>query len=146
MALCNVFRMRQCILCLLLETGPPFYSVIQALQRSSHSCSAISKTDFFAFPQNNEGWQMVKSETHRDAEILVRNPSPRLFGKTFRDSKKVKTHHAKTRLRDLSETPLRFQDPAKIFWDPRFSRYLFATPTMLINLSQKGSFLVHYPC
>ena len=31
---------------------------------------------------------MVKSETHRDAEILVRNPSPRLFGKKFRDSKK----------------------------------------------------------
>ena len=44
----NVFRMCQCILCLLLETGPPFYSVIQASQRSSHSCSAISKTDFFA--------------------------------------------------------------------------------------------------
>ena len=40
---------------------------------------------------------MVKSETRRDAEILVRNPSPRLFGKKFRDSKKVKTNHAKTR-------------------------------------------------
>ena len=47
---------------------------------------------------------MVKSETRRDAEILVRNPSPRLFGKKFRDSKKVKTNHAKTRLRDLSKT------------------------------------------
>ena len=33
---------------------------------------------------------MVKSETRRDAEILVRNPSPRLFGKKFRDSKKEK--------------------------------------------------------
>ena len=33
---------------------------------------------------------MVKSETRRDAEILVRNLSPRLFGKTFRDSKKEK--------------------------------------------------------
>ena len=32
-----------------------------------------------------KGWRMVKSETGRDAEILVRNPSPRLF----RDSKKV---------------------------------------------------------
>ena len=30
---------------------------------------------------------MVKSETHRDAKILVRNPSPRLFGKKFRDRK-----------------------------------------------------------
>ena len=66
---------------------------------------------------------MVKSETRRDAEILIRNPSPRLFGETFRDSKKVKTNHEKTRLRDLSKTLPRFRDPAKIFRDPRFSRY-----------------------
>ena len=66
---------------------------------------------------------MVKSETRRDAEILVRNPSPRLFGKKFRDSKRVNTNHAKTRLRDLSKTLPRFRDPAKIFRDPRFSRY-----------------------
>ena len=66
---------------------------------------------------------MVKSETRRDAEILVRNPSPRLFGQKFRDSKKVNTNHAKTRLRDLSKTLPRFRDPAKIFRDPRFSRY-----------------------
>ena len=66
---------------------------------------------------------MVKSETRRDAEILVRNPSPRLFGEKFRDSKKVKTNHEKTRLRDLSKTFPRFRVPAKIFRDPRFSRY-----------------------
>jgi len=66
---------------------------------------------------------MVKSETRRDAEILVRNPSPRLIGEKFRDSKKIKTNHEKTRLRDLSKTFPRFQDPAKIFRDPRFSRY-----------------------
>ena len=66
---------------------------------------------------------MVKSKTRRDAEILVRNPSPRLFGKKFRDSKRVNTNHAKTRLRDLSKTLPRFRDPAKIFRDPRFSRY-----------------------
>ena len=68
---------------------------------------------------------MVKSETRRDAEILVRNPSPRLFGKKlkFRDSQQVKTGHAKTRLRDLSKTLPRFRDPAKIFRDPRFLRY-----------------------
>ena len=66
---------------------------------------------------------MVKSETRQDAEILVRNPSPRLFGEKFRDSKKVKTNHEKTRLRDLSKTLLRFRDSAKIFRDPRFSRY-----------------------
>ena len=66
---------------------------------------------------------MVKSETRRDAEILVRNPSPRLFGEKFRDSKKVKANHEKTKLRDLSKTLPRFRDPAKIFRDPRFSRY-----------------------
>ena len=66
---------------------------------------------------------MVKSETHQDAEILVRNLSPRLFGEKFRDSKKVKTNHEKTRLRDLSKTLPRFRDPANIFRDPRFSRY-----------------------
>ena len=70
-----------------------------------------------------EGWRMVKSETRRDAETLVRNPSPRLFGKKFRDSKKVKTNHAKTRLRDLSKTLPRFRDPVKIFRDLRLSRY-----------------------
>ena len=35
-----------------------------------------------------EGWQMVKSKTRQDAEILVENVSPRLLGKKFRDSKK----------------------------------------------------------
>ena len=60
-----------------------------------------------------KGWRMVKSETRRDAEILVRNPSPRLFGEKFRDSKKVKANHEKTRLRDLSKTLPRFRDPVK---------------------------------
>ena len=71
---------------------------------------------------------MVKSETRRDAEILVRNPSPRLFGEKFRDSKKVKANHEKTRLRDLSKTLPRFRDPTKIFRDPRFSRYTIRHP------------------
>ena len=70
-----------------------------------------------------KGWRMVKSETRRDTEILVRNSTPRLFGKKFQDSKKVKTNHAETRLQDLSKTFPRFQDPAKIFQDPRCSRY-----------------------
>ena len=81
-----------------------------------------------------EGWRMVKSETRRDAEILVRNPSPRLFGKKFRDSKKVEANHAKTRLRDLSKTPPRFRDPAKIFRDPHFSWY-HSPPLMGRNAS-----------
>ena len=58
---------------------------------------------------------MVKSETRQDAKIVVRNPSPRLFGEKFRDSKKVKTNHEKTRLRDLAKTLPRFRDPAKLF-------------------------------
>ena len=72
---------------------------------------------------HKEGWRIVKSETRRDAEILLRNLSLRLFGEKFRDLKKVKTNHEKTRLRDLSKTLPRFRDPAKIFRDPRFSRY-----------------------
>ena len=79
---------------------------------------------------------MVKSETLRDAEILVRNPSPRLFVKKFRDSKKVKTNHAKTRLRDLSKMLPRFRDPVNIFRDPRFSRY-HSPPLICIDI---------YPC
>ena len=71
---------------------------------------------------------MVKSETHRDAETLVRNPSQRLFGKKFRDSKKVKTNHAKTRLPDLSKMLPRFRDPVKIFPRPMFFEVPFTTP------------------
>ena len=66
---------------------------------------------------------MVKSETRQDAKILVRNLTPRLFGKKFQDSKNINTNHAKTRLQDLSKTLPRFRDPAKIFRDPRFSWY-----------------------
>ena len=87
---------------------------------------------------------MVKSETRRDAEILVRNPSPRLFGKKFRDSKKVNTNHAKTRLRDLSKTLPRFRDPAKIFRDPRFSRYHSPPLTFLKKVISFFSFLGSY--
>ena len=50
-----------------------------------------------------QGWRMVKSETRRDAEIIVRNPSQRKR-ETFRDSKKVKANHEKTRPRDLLKT------------------------------------------
>ena len=50
---------------------------------------------------------MVKSETCRDAEILVRNPRPRLFGKKFRDSKKYKQTMKK---RDFETYHKRFRD------------------------------------
>ena len=49
---------------------------------------------------------MVKSETRRDT-ILVRNPSARLFGKKFRDSKKVNTTMQK---RDFETYQKRFRD------------------------------------
>ena len=82
---------------------------------------------------------MVKSETRRDAATLVRNPSPRLFGKKFRDSKKVKTNHAKTRLRDLSKTFPRFRDPVKIFRDLRLSRYHSPPLLECVELQAKQS-------
>ena len=59
------------------------------------SCYGISLPSM----NQQEGWRMVKSETRRDDEILVRNPSPRLLSEKFRDSKKVKTNHEKMRLR-----------------------------------------------
>ena len=77
---------------------------------------------------------MVNSQTRRDAKILIRNLSPRLCGKKFRDSKKVKTNHAKTRLRDWSKTLLIFRDPTKIFRDPRFLRY--HSPPLIEHLSE----------
>ena len=96
---------------------------MRARRKYNVSGTLLGQLPVLGRPKADEGWRMVKSETRRDAEILVRNPSPRLFGKKFRDSKKVKTNHAKTRLRDLSKTLPRFRDPAKIFRDPRFSRY-----------------------
>ena len=60
---------------------------------------------------------MVKSETCRDVEILVRNPSPRLFGKKFRDSKKVKTNHARS---------------CQNFPRPTIFKVPFATPNVMI--------------
>ena len=66
---------------------------------------------------------MVKSETRRDAEILVRNPSPRLFGEKFQDSKKVKQTMKK---RDFEIYQKRFRD-FKIL--PKFSEiHVFKVP------------------
>ena len=77
-----------------------------------------------------EGWRIVKSETRRDAEILVRNPRPRLFGEKFWDSKKVKANHEKTRLRDLSKMLPRFSRSCQNFLRPTFFEVPFATPNM----------------
>ena len=100
--------------------------------QSTHSISPTS-ANYYKVPRLLGMANGTESETRRDAEILVRNPSPRLFGKKFRDSKKVKTNHAKTRLRDLSKTLPRFRNPAKIFRDPCFSRY-HSPPLLLCKI------------
>ena len=71
---------------------------------------------------------MVKSKTCRDAEILVRNLSPRLFGEKFWDSKKKKT----MKKWDFKTYQKRFRDFEIL---PKFSKthIPFATPIILIN-------------
>ena len=75
---------------------------------------------------------MVKSETRRDTEILVGNPSPRLFGKNFRDSKKVKTNHANETsrlIKNSSEISISCQN----FQRPTFFEVPFATPNDFVE-------------
>ena len=73
---------------------------------------------------------MVKSETRQDAEILVRNPSPRLFGEKFQDSKKVKANHEK---RDFETYQKRFRDFEILpkFSETAFFEVPFATPIVV---------------
>ena len=75
---------------------------------------------------------MVKSETRRDTEILVGNPSPRLFGKNFRDSKKVKTNHANETsrlIKNSSEISRSCQNVQR----PTFFEVPFATPNEFVE-------------
>ena len=73
---------------------------------------------------------MVKSETRRDAEILVRNPSPRLFGEKFRDSKKVKTNHEKNKTSRLIKNISDISRSCQNFARPTFFKVPFATPRL----------------
>ena len=73
---------------------------------------------------------MVKSETGRDAEILVRNPSPRLFGEKFRDSKKVKTNHEKNDTPRLIKNISDISRSCQNFPRPTFFKVPFATPRL----------------
>ena len=77
-----------------------------------------------------EGWRMVKSETRRDAEILVRNPSPRLLGEKFRDSKKVKTNHEKNDTPRLIKNISDISRSCQNFPRPTFFKVPFATPRL----------------
>ena len=71
---------------------------------------------------------MVKSE------ILVRNPSPRLFVKKFRNSKKVKTNHAKTRLRDFNiKNASEISRSCQNFPRPTFFEVPFATSILIMR-------------
>ena len=71
---------------------------------------------------------MVKSETRRDAEILVTNPSPKLFGKKFRDSKRVKTNHEKNETSRLIKNVSEISRSCQNFPRPTFLEVPFATP------------------
>ena len=74
---------------------------------------------------------MVKSETRRDAKILVRSPSPRLFGKKFRDSKKVKTNHTKTKTSRLIKNASEISRYCQNVPRPTFFEVPFATPILM---------------
>ena len=63
-----------------------------------------------------KGWRMVKSETRQDAEILVRNPSPRTFGENFETQKSKKQTMKKW---DFETYQKRFRDFEIL---PKFSK------------------------
>ena len=73
---------------------------------------------------------MVK--TRRDAEILVGNPSPRLFGKKFRDSKKVKKKPCKNETSRLVKNASEISRSCQ-----NFSRY--HSPPLDLYMSKKPS-------
>ena len=73
---------------------------------------------------------MVKSKTRRDSEILVRNPSPRLFGEKFRDSKKVKANHEKNETLRLIKNASEISRSCQNFPRPTVSEEPFITPHM----------------
>ena len=78
---------------------------------------------------------MVKSETRRDAEILVRNPSPRLFGEKFRDSKKVKKKTRKNETSRLIKNVSEISRSCQNFPRLTFFEVPFATPTSAFSNS-----------
>ena len=79
--------------------------------------------------RQKEGWRMVKSETRWDTKILVRNPSPRLFGETFRlkKSKNKPWKHETSRLIKNASASLR---SCQNFPRPTFFEVPFATPSI----------------
>ena len=76
---------------------------------------------------------MVKSETRRDAEILVRNPSPRVFGKEFRDKKSV-NKPCKNEISRLVKNASEISRSCQNFSRPTFFEVPFATPIPETNM------------
>ena len=82
---------------------------------------------------------MVKSETRRDAEILLKNPSPRLLSKKFRDSRKVKIKPCKNETSRLTKNAFEISRSCQNFPRPTFFEVPFATPYTALTLKKVNS-------
>ena len=80
-----------------------------------------------------EGWRMVKSETRWDAEILVKNPSPRLLGKKFWDLSKDKNKPCKNETPRLIKNAFKISRSCQNFARPTFFEVPFGTPNTVVE-------------
>ena len=82
--------------------------------------------------RNCKGWRMVKSETRRDAEILVRNPSPRLFEwQKVSRLKKSKNKPCKNEISRLVKNASEISRSCQNLPRLTFFEVPFATPTIV---------------
>jgi len=88
---------------------------------------------------------MVKSETRQDAEILVRNPSPRLFGKKFRDSKKSKNKPCKNETSRLIKNASEISRSCQHFPIPTFFEVPFTAPLFPFKFKSTKDEMNEYP-
>ena len=90
------------------------------------------------------GWRMVKSETRRDAEILVRNPSPRLFGEKVSRLKKSKSKPWKNETSRLIKNASEISRSCQNFPRPTFFEVPFATPLNEGRIERRRLFLNYF--
>ena len=76
---------------------------------------------------------MVKSETRWDAEIQLENPSPRLLGKKFRESRKVKIKPCKNETSRLIKNAFEISRSCQNFPRPTFFEVPFATSSVDVD-------------
>ena len=95
----------------------------------------------FGVTINEKGWRMVKSETRREAEILVRNPSPRLFGEKVSRLKKSKSKPWKNETSRLIKNASEISRSCPNFPRPTFFEVPFATPNEKLF---RGAFTRYY--